>query len=321
MHWRNACAVLLGLSAAIVASAQQIGTNETSAQSQTYTLTANSQLVIETVVVKDKKGDFVPGLTAKDFAVSEDGVPQTVRIFEHQALSAETTPLPVTPPDEEQIAIYKTLDRTQIAPESPEHAQYNGHRLLVLYFDITAMPPDDQYRALAAAEKFVRTQMTSADLISIMRYAGGSVDVLQDFSADRNRLLSILQTMVVGEGQGSLESIDAASGADAGAAFGQDDSEFNIFNNDRQLSALQTAAKMLGQISEKKSLICFASGLRLGGLDNLAHCMQPSPPPCGRECRSGRSMPGDWLRRRRSAMRPRAPPAIRACTPALRPRR
>ena len=67
---------------------------------------------------------------------------------------------------------------------------------------MTAMPPADQLRALAAAKKFVRTQMTSADLVSILRYSGGSVDVLQDFTDDRNRLLSILETMIVGEGQG-----------------------------------------------------------------------------------------------------------------------
>ena len=57
---------------------------------------------------------------------------------------------------------------------------------------------------------------------------------------------------------------------DTGAAFGQDDSEFNIFNTDRQLAALQTAAKMLGQLNEKKSLIYFASGLQLNGVDNQA---------------------------------------------------
>ncbi|HEY4356899.1 MAG TPA: VWA domain-containing protein, partial [Acidobacteriaceae bacterium] len=159
---------------------------------------------------------------------------------------------------------------TQLAPEDPDHTRYKDHRLLAMYFDMTAMRPDDQLRALAAAEKFVRTQMTSADLISIMRFAGGSVDVLQDFTADRNRLLSILQTLVVGEGQGSAESIDDASSADTGAAFGQDDSEFNIFNTDRQLSALQTAAHMLGRVNEKKSLIYFAGGLRLNGIDNQA---------------------------------------------------
>jgi VWFA-related protein len=266
---RRPALLLLAILAAGLVRAQQVGTNAT-AQNGTFTLTVNSQLVIETVVVKDKKGNFIPGLTAKDFTVTEDGEPQSIRIFEHQALSTENTPLPVTPRDDENITIYKKLTRTQIASENPEHPQYNGHRLLALYFDMTAMPPEDQQRALAAAEKFVRTQMTSADLVAIMRFQGGSVDVLQDFTADRNRLLSILDTMVVGEGQGSIESIDDASSADTGAAFGQDDSEFNIFNNDRQLSALQTAAKMLASLSEKKSLIYFASGMRLSGLDNLA---------------------------------------------------
>src|SRR4029434_9345809 len=63
---------------------------------------------------------------------------------------------------------------------------------------------------------------------------------------------------------------DTGNTADTGAAFGQDDAEFNIFNTDRQLSALQTAAKMLGALNEKKSLIYFASGLRLNGTDNQA---------------------------------------------------
>jgi VWFA-related protein len=220
--------------------------------------------------VKDKQGNFVPGLTAKDFTVTEDGQPQTIKIFEHQALSTAATPLPVTPLDDEQITLYKTLTRTQIAAESPGKPQYSDHRLLALYFDMSAMYPADQLRALSAAEKFLRTQMTSADLVSILRYQGASVDILQDFTADRNKLLSILQTLVVGEAQGDTETTDDASSADTGAAFGQDDSEFNIFNTDRQLSALETAAKMLGQLNEKKSLIYFASGLRLNGIDNQA---------------------------------------------------
>ena len=98
----------------------------------------------------------------------------------------------------------------------------------------------------------MRTQMTTVDLVAILRYQGGSVDILQDFTADRNRLLSILETMIVGEGQGMVETVDDASSADTGAAFGQDDSEFNVFNTDRQLSALQTAAKMLGQLQREE---------------------------------------------------------------------
>jgi VWFA-related protein len=258
------------LFATLSAGAQTIGQNKAPDAAETYTLSVRSQLVVETVVIKDKQGKPIEGLTANDFILTEDGVPQKIRFCEHQTLPSTPILIPATPSSEENIKIYNRLARTQIAPEEPGNVSYKDRRLLALYFDMSAMPPGDQLRALSAAEKFIRTQMTTVDLVSILRYQGGSVDVLQDFTADRNRLLSIVETMIVGEGQGSVETVDDASSADTGAAFGQDDSEFNVFNTDRQLSALQTAAKMLGQINEKKSLIYFASGLRLNGVDNQA---------------------------------------------------
>src|SRR6202167_2514527 len=250
--------------------AQQVGQNKSPSESTTYTFTAKSQLVVETVVVEDKQGKFIEGLTVKDFAVTEDGASQKVTFCEHEDLAANASPLPVAAPGSEEIQIYKRLARTQVSPETPDTERYKNRRLLALYFDMSAMRPADQLRALSAAEQFLRTQMTTVDLVSILRYEGGAVDILQDFTADRNKLLSILETLVVGEAQGSAETIDDASSADTGAAFGQDDSEFNVFTTDRQLSALETAAKMLGQLNEKKSLIYFASGLRLNGIDNQA---------------------------------------------------
>ncbi len=257
---------LFGLSA----GAQQIGQNKDPNAPNDFTFSMKVQLVVETVVVKDKQGNAVEGLTAKDFVVTEDGAPQTIRFCEHQDLAANAKPLQQSKAADEDLKIYKRLARTQIAPETVEKERYKNRRLLALYFDMSAMRPADQLRALYAAEQFIRTQMTSVDLVSIMRYNSASVDVLQDFTADRDRLLSILETMIVGEGQDSAEEVDDASSADTGAAFGQDDSEFNVFNTDRQLSALQTAAKMLGQVNEKKSLIYFAGGLRLNGMNNQA---------------------------------------------------
>ena len=249
---------------------QQVGQNKNSGEAQNFTIKVQSNLVVEAVEVKDKQGHFVHGLTAKDFVLTEDGVAQTIRYCEHQNLSETAKPLPEMTSATENVTVYNKLAREAIAPETMDNQRYKDKRLLALYFDMTALPPSDQMRALEAAEKFVRTQMTTADLVSIMRYQGGSVDILQDFTADRNRLLSILETMVVGEGQGLEGTTDDASSADTGAAFGQDDSEFNVFNTDRQLSALQTASHMLGQVSEKKSLLYFASGLRLNGIDNQA---------------------------------------------------
>jgi len=261
--------LLAVLFAALAASAQQTGQNAPLGKESTLILTSGTQLVVETVGVTDNKGAPVEGLTASDFTVTEDGVAQRIRNFEYQRLpESAAAPIPQSQP--EHIHIYDPLGRTQISPEAPGSGRYHDRRLLALYFDMTAMPAGDQLRALAAAEKFIRTRISSADLVAIMRYSGGSVDVLQDFTGDRDRLLSILQTMVVGEGEGLDESNQDASASDLGAAFGQDDSEFNIFNTDRQLSALQTAAKMLASVSEKKSLIYFASGLRLNGLNNQA---------------------------------------------------
>lgn len=253
-----------------LAAAQQIGQNVPPGGSGVASFTSSTQLVVETVSVTGKSGTPVTGLTAKDFAITENGAPQQIRFFEEQKLPEAAAAALADRSGEERIHVYDKLTRTQIVPESPGSTRYKDRRLLALYFDMTAMRPADQSRALAAAEKFVRTQMRAVDLMAIMRYSGGSVDVLQDFTDDRDRLLSILQTMIIGESQGFDESGNDAATPDAGAAFGQDDSEFNIFNTDRQLSALQTAANMLGQLTEKKSLIYFAGGLRLNGLNNQA---------------------------------------------------
>ena len=57
------------------------------AQTQpTVTFQSTAQLVVETVSVKDKAGNPVEGLTASDFTITEDGVPQAIRFFEFQKL-------------------------------------------------------------------------------------------------------------------------------------------------------------------------------------------------------------------------------------------
>jgi len=246
---------------------QQIGQNTSGAQGAA-TFQTTTQLVVETVSVKDKNGKPVEGLTAKDFTVTEDGVPQTIKFFEFQRFDDPGAAPP--PPDHHVVTPLPKYPRAQIAVEPPGNIRYRDRRLLALYFDMSAMPAADQLRALAAAEKFVRTQMSPADLIAILMYQGSAVQVLQDFTDDRDRILTVIQTLVVGEDQNSGDTTNDAATADTGAAFGQDDSEFNIFNTDRQLSALQTAAKMLGSLNEKKALIYFASGLNLNGTDNQA---------------------------------------------------
>src|SRR6185437_9744157 len=140
---------------------------------------------------------------------------------------------------------------------------------LVMFFDMTSMPIQDQFRAQTAAVKFLKTQMTPSDLMAIMTFSS-EVKVVEDFTDDRDLLAKDIKNLTIGEGQGLDETTSDDSSSDTGAAFSQDDTEFNIFNTDRQLAALENAVQMLGSLNEKKALVYFASGMQRNGLDNQA---------------------------------------------------
>ncbi len=233
---------------------------------------SGAQLTVETVTVKDKSGKPIEGLTAKDFSITEDGVPQAISFVEFQRVPSPSDPLqaadavpaapaavaaPPRPPEEQH----------QISPSAPGDIRYRDRRLLVLYFDLSAMPPNDLVRAYGAGQKFIATQMKAQDLVAIMTFQGGAVKVKHDFTGDRAQLQEVFETLIYGDDKDGDGISDAT---DTGTAFGQDDAEFNILNTDRQLSALQTAATMLRSLPEQKSLVYFASGLRLNGVDNQA---------------------------------------------------
>lgn len=229
-------------------------------QPQPFTIKVDTQLVVETVVVKDKDGKTIEGLTEKDFIVTEDNVPQTVSVFQFQRLedTAAAAPAPETPTA--PVTTVQPAPTPAAVPPPPASVRYQDRRLLVLFFDMTNTFPPDQLRAFVAADKFIRAQMKTPDLFAIMSFQKGVVSLLQDFTDDREALLTVL---------GKLMYPDEDD-QDPVGTFGQAGGEFNLFNTDRQLAALQTAVNMLRSINQQKSLVYFASGLRLNGLDNQA---------------------------------------------------
>jgi VWFA-related protein/TonB family protein len=138
----------------------------------------------------------------------------------------------------------------------PGEIKYKDSRLLVLYFDLQGMTADEEIRVETNAQTFLSAQTTPADLVAIMSYAG-QLKVLQDFTADRDLLSQTVRSLPESKGQ-------AAAGSSG------DDTEFNIFNSDRQLAALEAAVKMLGALPEKKALVYFGSGMTRNGISNDA---------------------------------------------------
>ena len=277
--------VLTFLTALLLASAQNPPRQNSAPQSAPksgFKFEATTQLVVVNLSAKDKDGNPIKGLKPADFTVTEDGKAQTIKVFEYQELEEAAAPAPAPKkeapkPDAAPAAPAKALEAnvvkpvvgTQIAPAKPGEIKYRDRRLLVMFFDLTGMPIQDQMRSQGAALKFMQSQMTPSDLMAIMTFSN-DLRVVEDFTDDRDLLSKDIKNLSIGEGTDIAGTTSDDSAEDTGAAYSADDTEFNIFNTDRQLAALETAVRMLGSLSEKKALVYFASGMAKTGLDNEA---------------------------------------------------
>jgi VWFA-related protein len=142
-------------------------------------------------------------------------------------------------------------------------------RLILLFFDFSAMEPEQIDRSVDAAKKFVGTKMQPADLIALVSLAT-NMHVDLDFTDDKTKLLGALTAYTSGQGQGFENgSTGSAEGAaETSGAFSADDTDFNTFSADRKLLALQSLMQALGKLPQKKSLVYFSNGISQTGSDN-----------------------------------------------------
>ena len=234
---------------------------------QDVTFKSTSNLVIFDVTVRDKSGKEITNLEKNDFVLVEDGKPQTISVFELQRLGAQAQPAATAAP---ATRVAATPGRQQTITTTPGRVQYQDRRLLVMLFDFSSMKPAEQLRAQDSALQFVSKKMTPSDLVSVMTFSS-NLQVEQDFTDDRDRLTEVLKGFPIGRASDLATdggNGDDNSGEDNGAAFNADETEFNIFNTDRKLSALESAAKMLSALPEKKALLYFSSGISKSGVEN-----------------------------------------------------
>jgi len=232
--------------------------------------TSDTNLVVVDVTVKDKSGKAIENLTESDFAVFEDGKPQKIVVFERQKLSLEPAPPEPPPTLRDQMELPED-PKTTITVQSPGKIQYHDKRLLVMFFDFSSMAMPEQVRAQESALKFLDTQMTPSDMVAVMLFTS-AIQVKTDFTGNRTVLKDIINQLPIGEMSDLAGDADTAddNGEDTGAAFVADETEFNIFNTDRKLAAIEEAVRKLSVLPEKKSLIYFSSGISRTGVENQA---------------------------------------------------
>ena len=229
-------------------------------------------MVVVDVTVRDGKGKLIDDLKREDFKIYEDNVPQNIVTF-----SAENVAIGPAAAGADQGA--GKTEASQSKPQPVVNLALNptapvkkedlaDKRLVILFFDLSSLETENLIRSVDAARDFIAKQTGPQDLMAIATYSS-TLSLVQDFTNDRELLLKILKEIASEESEESATETGTSTES-SDEVFVPDSVQFNVFNTDRRLSALETLAKMYREFPERKSLIYFSSGMTTTGVENNA---------------------------------------------------
>jgi len=206
--------------------------------------TSRAELVLVPVVVKDKSGRFVTGLSADDFTVTENGQPQKVSTFEEIRPSAGPVTRPALAPME-----YTNVVAGASSPR----------RLTIVALDLVNTPILDQARAREQLIKYLAEQVDASNLTALVTIHRKGITVIQDFTSDPRTLVAALQMV-----KGKLHLTDATTLtsprtdeiiAEGAAGMGVADQLMNFaspgdFGAYRQAAAVETTLESFQHIAQ-----------------------------------------------------------------------
>ncbi len=233
-------------------------------KSDARAIVSNVDMVQIDAVVTDKDGKLIKGLKPENFELYEEGKLQKLEkldYFDMERIESagngeDTKPI--------SIEIAGATDPEEIRPIARDH------RLIVLFFDLTSLQPEDLLRSRDASLKYLKEQMTSADLVAIIAF-GTTMTMGRAFTNNKELLVNEVKELIPGKDSmlaGLASSASDTVTEDTGAAFTADDTEFNIFNTDSKLLAVQLLCESLASIPGKKIILEFSSGITQTGEEN-----------------------------------------------------
>jgi VWFA-related protein len=263
--WRQEIEAGFAALVLVFASAQPVVAQISDQPQGGFVLKLNSELVLTNIVARDAKtGEVVRGLKQSDFRIYENGKQQQVSTFDFESVEMAA---PLSEATISGLAAGTSGSKAAVAVR-PEDLR--NHRLIVMFFDLTSMQPEDLDRSVEAAQEFLRNKMQPADLVALVSL-GNTFKVDQDFTADKEMLAHKVAVYNGTEGQGFAEGATANTNqVEDASGSTPDESEYNDINTDRELFALRSVAKSLEKITEKKSLLYFSGGISRDGIENQA---------------------------------------------------
>ncbi len=234
--------------------------------------TATSNMVIVDVRVVDSAGRPVRGLTAEDFSLSEEGVTQAISYFREVSIplpaavegaQGEQQPpvMPAARPAQEAATPARAASPAgagAAGPATPEK------RSFILFFNLSAMDPQDAHFVQEAARKFLETGFTPNDEAAVAVF-DQSLSLLSNMTSDRDELLAAVNRL--GQVSPEIDSSDESS-ASASGEFLADQTEFSLFETNEQLYSLQSLTEAFGDLPGRKSILYFTPGLTADAIEN-----------------------------------------------------
>jgi VWFA-related protein len=155
-----------------------------------------SNLVNIDVLVKDKKGKYVPDLKAEDFTIFENGVQQKIEFFD-APLAGNTT----------RSATTAAADVSKTQPAEPPAAAPRNYVTLVVDSQTTDVTNLKQVRE--GTIRYVREQITEGDVVAVLTVTN-SLQLLQPFTQDKAKLIAALENLGVRSTSKNFERQDIA---------------------------------------------------------------------------------------------------------------
>lgn len=220
--------------------------------------TVDVRVINVDVVVTDRKGNAVTGLTRDDFIIYENGRPQKVSNFYEVVTRTDH-------PEEPQI---RTEESPELrAPEQPEQLR----RKIVIFIDNLSLAPFNRNRVFTAMKKFVNETLRPGDLAMVVTW-NRSMKVRLPFTGDAKQIeqtldaiagesaLGIQQTSDRRQIQSQIRDAKRFEEAVAAARGYSQALEHDLRQTVREINALMAT---LGGVEGKKIMLVTSEGFQM----------------------------------------------------------
>jgi VWFA-related protein len=240
-------------------------------RTQSDKLTFSANLVLVPVVVTDKHGSHVRGLTRDDFEVKENGNVQKIASFEEITAESSAVQRPPVPPN---------VFTNQIIAQ---HAK----KLEIIALDLVNTGFNDRYQARRGLVEFLSKSLGEDALLALLVFEPNRVRLVHNFTSDPSVLAAAIKRVEAPPSSQDTSTLGVTGDADAEAAqinaILSDTGEISnvpsqapvkraatvvdVSRQGRQdliiLECFQRAAQYLAGVPGRKSLIWASTGFKL----------------------------------------------------------